>query len=159
MQRGRFLVNMVEERDKENIAPPITFTQHATVEDNLKMSSSDEVSSKETHAVLTPVNTSIPSTSIQQNSVAPNYYISPIRSDESDIDDSDEDPNFQLLNKNELPPKVVPSSSSVTSSSTSSSSSSSSDTEDDSKQVGPENVMVPESGIEIEKRAKREYAN
>lgn len=62
MQCGRFLVNMVEERDKVNIiAPPMTFTQHATVEVNLKISSSDEVSSKETHAVLTPV----PSTSKQ----------------------------------------------------------------------------------------------
>ncbi|RVE44105.1 hypothetical protein evm_011242 [Chilo suppressalis] len=54
MQRGRFLVNMVEERDKENIAPPITFNQHSTVEDILKMSLRDEVSSKETHVVLTP---------------------------------------------------------------------------------------------------------
>jgi hypothetical protein len=156
MQRGRILVNMVEERDKENIAP-ITFTQHATEENNLKVSLSDEVSSKETHAALTPVNTSVPSTSKQQNSVAPNYYISPIRSDESDIDDSDNDPNFQLLNKNKIPPKVVPSSSSITSSSTSSSSSSSSssDTEDDNRQVGRVSVMVPETGIEIEKKGKK----
>lgn len=47
MQRGQFLVNMVEEWDKENIAS-ITFTQYATEEDNLKVSLSDEVSSKET---------------------------------------------------------------------------------------------------------------
>lgn len=56
MHCGRFLVNMIKKRDEENIAPPITSTQHATVEDDLKIiSSSDEVSSNETHAVLTPV--------------------------------------------------------------------------------------------------------
>lgn len=46
MNRGRFLVNMVEEQDKENVTPsPINFTPQI-LEDDLKMSSSDELSSK-----------------------------------------------------------------------------------------------------------------
>lgn len=161
MQRGRFLVNMVEVRDKENIVPPINFNQRATIQDDIKMSSSDEISSRETQASLSTVDTPIPSTSKQQDPISPNYYISPIRSDESDIDDSDEDPNFQMFKKREMPPKVVPSSSSISSSSTtttsssSSSSSSSANTEDDSEQVGPENAMVSETSIEIEKRGKK----
>lgn len=151
MKRGRFLVNMVIERDKENI-PPTSPTQHTTLENDLKMSSSDEVTSKETHAALTMVDNSIPSTSRQQKTGPPNYYIfSPIRSNESDIDDSDEDPNFRLVQNSKTPSIVVPRIASLTRSSTSSSSSSSStsnsssDTEDDSEQADPQNGMVAEN--------------
>ncbi|KAF8784394.1 hypothetical protein HNY73_010074 [Argiope bruennichi] len=41
----------------------------------------------------------IPSTFKQQKTGESNYFISPIRSDESDIEDSDEDPNFRLVHK------------------------------------------------------------
>ncbi|CAH2102382.1 unnamed protein product [Euphydryas editha] len=164
MKRGQFLVNMVKERDKENITPPIIFTQHANLEYDFKMSSSDVVSSKETVEALSVVDTFIPSTSKQQKYGVSKYYISPIQSDESDIDDSDEDPDFQLVHKSKIPPKVVPPSSSSTSSTGSSScpcsskSNSSSDTEDDSEQVDPQNAMVLETStqnIDIEKKSKK----
>lgn len=164
MKRGRFLVNMVIERDKENI-PPTSPTQHTTLENDLKMSSSDEVTSKETHAALTMVDNSIPSTSRQQKTGPPNYYIfSPIRSNESDIDDSDEDPNFRLVQNSKTPSIVVPRIASLTRSSTSSSSSSSStsnsssDTEDDSEQADPQNGMVAENNSqnpEVEKKSRK----
>ncbi|XP_055950955.1 uncharacterized protein LOC129985056 [Argiope bruennichi] len=147
-------------RETGNITP-IIFTQHATLEDDLRMSSSsDEVSSTETHAALSMVDNSIPSTFKQQKTGAPNYYISPIRSDESDIDDSDEDPNFRLVHKSKTPSKIVPPIASLTSSSISSSSSSSSksnsssDTEDDSEQVDPQNATV--AGNNSQKTEERE---
>lgn len=93
MNRGRFLVNLIEERNKENVTPPIVPTPLETLEDDLNVSSSDEVSGA-THTALTVVDESMPSTSQEWK---PTYYISPIRSDESDIDDSDADPNFQLV--------------------------------------------------------------
>ncbi|CAH2098128.1 unnamed protein product [Euphydryas editha] len=75
MKRGQFLVNMVKERDKENITPPIIFTQHARKEDDFKMSSSDVVSSKETLAALSVVDdTFIPSTSKQQKALNTAFY-------------------------------------------------------------------------------------
>lgn len=128
MNRGRFLVNLIEERNKENVTPPIVPTPLETLEDDLNVSSSDEVSGA-THTALTVVDESMPSTSQEWK---PTYYISPIRSDESDIDDSDADPNFQLVTqKKNLSkfPRTKPSSSSSNTSSSSSSSSSSSDNE------------------------------
>ncbi|CAG5056615.1 unnamed protein product [Parnassius apollo] len=157
MNRGQFLVNMVEERDKENISPglltqpdtrqecePIiqketVVVNRSQLEDDREMSLSDEDSSNETHAALSVDDKSIPSTSIQQQTSTPNYYISPIQSDQSDFDDSGEDPNFQLINKSKTLSKIVPFGSLLSSSSTSSSNSksssrsnSSSDTGDDS---------------------------
>ncbi|KAF8785357.1 hypothetical protein HNY73_010910 [Argiope bruennichi] len=87
-------------KGKKGNITPIIFTQHATLEDDLKISSSsDEVSSIKTHADLSVVDNSIPSTFKQQKTGESNYFISPIRSDESDIEDSDEDPNFRLVHK------------------------------------------------------------
>ncbi|KAF8778319.1 hypothetical protein HNY73_015050 [Argiope bruennichi] len=158
------------EREKGNITP-IIFTQHATLEDDLKISSSsDEVPSTETHAALSMVDNSIPSTFKQQKTGAPNYYISPIRSDESDIDDSDEDPNFRLVHKSKTPSKVVPPIASLTSSSTSSSSSSSSksnsssDTGSDSEQVEPSKCygcwkIIPKRPRREKKSVEREYSS
>ncbi|KAF8785993.1 hypothetical protein HNY73_011473 [Argiope bruennichi] len=80
--------------------------------------------------------------------------------DESDIEDSDEDPNFRLVHKSKTPSNVVPSIASSTSSSTSSSSSNSSksnsslDTEDDSEQVDPQNVTV--AGTNCQKPKERD---
>ncbi|KAF8788174.1 hypothetical protein HNY73_009705 [Argiope bruennichi] len=123
-------------------------------------SSSDEVSSIETHADLSVVDNSIPSTFKQQKTGESNYFISPIRSDESDIEDSDEDPNFRLVHKSKTPSNIVPSIASLTSSSTSSSSSNSSksnsslDTEDDSEQVDPQNVTVAGTNSQKPRREK-----
>lgn len=161
MKRGRFLVKMIEERDNDNTPPNIEPTQQEILVNVLKISSNDEVSSEETHAALPEVDESIPHTSEQQNPSGPNYYISPIRSDESDIDDSDADPNFQLIPVSNAISKVVPTESSSRSSNTSSSSSSSSsssDTEDKSEQVNPQNAAVSETisqEPQIEKKGKK----
>ncbi|CAG4959537.1 unnamed protein product [Parnassius apollo] len=190
MNRGRCLVNMVEERDKENISPSLLtqpdtrqefepIIQKETVvvnksllEDDREMSLSDEDSSNETHAALSVDDKSIPSTSKQQQASTPNYYISPIQSDQSDFDDSGEDPNFQLNNKSKTLSKIVPFGSLRSSSSTSNSSSksssrsnSSSDTEDDSVHLhlDPQNTKVAEINsqelVVEEKRVKRGYEN
>ncbi|CAG5025172.1 unnamed protein product [Parnassius apollo] len=171
MNRGRFLVNMVEERDKENISPnlltqpdtrqefePIiqketVVVNRSQLEDDREMSLSDEDSSNETHAALSVDDKSIPSTSKQQQTSTPHYYISPIQSDQSDFDDSGEDPSFQLINKSKTLFKIVPFGSLLSSSSTSNSRSKSSsrsnslsDTEDDSAhlQLDPQNTKVAE---------------
>ncbi|CAG5028681.1 unnamed protein product [Parnassius apollo] len=152
MDRGRFLVNMVEERDKENISPSL-LTQPDTRQEFEPIIQKERDSSNETHAALSVDGKSIPSTYKQQQASTPNYYISPIQSDQSDFDDSGEDPNYQLINKSKTLSQIVPFGSLLSSSSTSSSSSksssrsnSSSDTENDSAhlQLDPQNTTVAE---------------
>ncbi|CAG5054412.1 unnamed protein product [Parnassius apollo] len=171
MNRGRFLVNMVEERDKENISPSL-LTQPDTRQEFEPIIQKERDSSNETHAALSVDDKSIPSTSKQQQASTPNYYISPIQSDQSDFDDSGEDPNYQLINKSKTIFQIVPFGSLLSSSSTSSSSSksssrsnSSSDTENDSVhlQLDPQNTTVAEINCQElvikEKRVKRGYEN
>lgn len=148
MKRGRYLVNMIEEKDKEINAMPNIPTPSKTQGDTLEKSSI-VISSEDTHAALSVVEEPIPSTSKQRIS-GNNYYISPIRSDNSDIDDSDDDPNFQLVHKSNISNVVAPhrsTSSSSTSSNSSSSSSSSSSTSNSSSDAenDPQNVVVPEN--------------
>ncbi|CAG4977052.1 unnamed protein product [Parnassius apollo] len=143
---------MVEERDKENISPSL-LTQPDTRQEFEPIIQKERDSSNETHAALSVDDKSIPSTYKQQQASTPNYYISPIQSDQSDFDNSDEDPNFQLNNKSKTLSKIVPfgsllSSSSINScnSKSSSRSNSLSDTEDDSAhlQLDPQNTTVAE---------------
>lgn len=165
MKRGRYLVNIIEEKDKEINAMPNIPTPSKTQGDTLEKSSV-VISSEDTHAALSVVEEPIPCTSKQRIS-GNNYYISPIRSDESDIDDSDDDPNFQLVHKSNIPSNVVAphrsTSSSSTSSNSSSSSSSSSSTSNSSSDAenDPQNVMVPENNsTDPEKKiVKKEHAN
>ncbi|KAL5239117.1 hypothetical protein ACI65C_006527 [Semiaphis heraclei] len=80
------------------------------------------------------------------------YFISPIQSNESDYDDSDKDPNFELqANKIQtFFPSIIPSSSSSSTSTTSSSSSASSvnDSSSSSTDTEDENVkkIIPDCG-------------
>ncbi|CAG9568350.1 unnamed protein product [Danaus chrysippus] len=137
MSRGRILVNMVEGRDKENVTPPpVVHAHNETLEPTVEV-----------------VGEPIPSTSKQQEH-GPFYYISPIHSDESVIDDSDTDPTFRVVPKGKTLPKVVPSSSNSSSTNTSSSSSSSgdsssssdnsSDTENGTEHEDPQRVVAAE---------------
>ncbi|XP_044749855.1 uncharacterized protein LOC123310452 [Coccinella septempunctata] len=151
LKRGRFLVNLVMERDKENNTPSNILPQHPPLEDVSKMSSIDEVPSAATHAALSRLDN--------------NYYISPIRSEESDFDDSDADPNFELSPRNTeykfvplLPPN--PNGSLSPSSTSSSSSSESNDSSDsDRDKVVPQSPIVAEINFqepEVEKKVKKE---
>lgn len=88
--RGRFLVNLVRE-DKENIS-------------NNNIPSHNE----EPQNIHTPI--IHPAHQLPEKKQT-NYYISPIHSGESDIDDSDADPNFDPFEQTR-PFKVVPSTSS-----------------------------------------------
>ncbi|KAF8778411.1 hypothetical protein HNY73_015135 [Argiope bruennichi] len=121
-------------------------------------SSSDEVSSTETHAALSVVDNSIPSTFKQQKTGESNYFhqseaMNVILKTPMKILISD---SFTKVR----PHPIVPSIASLTSSSTSSSSSNSSksnsslDTEDDSEQVDPQNVTV--AGTNSQKPEERE---
>ncbi|CAG4986162.1 unnamed protein product [Parnassius apollo] len=95
MNRGCVLVNMVEERDKENISPSL-LTQPDTRQEFEPIIQKERDSSNATHAALSVDDKSIPSTSKQQQASTPNYYISPIQSDQSDFDDSGEGSQFPI---------------------------------------------------------------
>lgn len=130
--RGRLLVNMAIEKDKENMSLNVPPQDEAlqpvitlSIEENLEIST--DQSNQETH--IASVNIQIPSPSTPKVQLVEkkqtDYYISPIRSDQSDFDDSDADPNFVFSVEKTKPSKVVLFSSSSSSTSGSSSSSSS----------------------------------
>lgn len=130
--RGRLLVNMAIEKDKENMSLNVPSQDEAlqpvislSIEENLEIST--DQSNQETH--IASVNIQIPSPSTPKVQLVEkkqtDYYISPIRSDQSDFDDSDADPNFVFSVEKTKPSKVVLFSSSSSSTSGSSSSSSS----------------------------------
>ena len=134
--RGRFLVNLVREKGKENVSANVS-SQHKELQQS-------DISIEKDISILTDqsnrqnhIHSPVPSTSKVQlrGKEQTDYYNSPIHSGESDIDDSDADPNFDPSKKS-MPIKVVPPSfsscsTSSSSGSSSSDSSSSSETEDE----------------------------
>lgn len=97
--RGRLLVKMVLEKDKENASPNVPSeyeTLHPVIvpiEETLVISTNQ--SNQETHAAPPYMHISSPSTPKLQlmKNKQTDYYISP---SQSDFDDSDADPNFVL---------------------------------------------------------------
>lgn len=119
------------------------------------------VSSQNRELQPTTSSPSSPKVPINENE-QPDYFISPIRSNESDFDDSDKDPNFELP-ANKTKPFIPSSSSSSTSSSSSASStdnssSSSSDTEDEYEDLSQNHAMSEvheQEPITEEKKGKK----
>ena len=111
-------------------------------------------------AALSVVDKFIPKTS-QQYNTATNYCISPIRCDQSDVDDSDND-QLPVSTQKNTPDNLVVLSIASSSSSTSSSSSSSSvsasdslsDTEDEQVD-SPQNAIAENNSSEREKKSKK----
>jgi len=113
----------------------------------------------------TTSSSSFPKVPIKENEQT-DYFISPIQSNESDYDDSDKDPNFELPANKTKPflPSIIPSSSSSSTSSSSSASSindssnSSSDTEDDNVDLSQNPAMSEvheQEPITEEKKGKK----
>ncbi|XP_028140290.1 zinc finger CCHC domain-containing protein 10-like [Diabrotica virgifera virgifera] len=114
----------------------------------------DSISFNETPTIANE-NTSndlcLPSTSnIVNMGQRKNYYISPIRSNESDIDDSDADPNFDVSPNKLFSNRLFP-----TANSSSSSSSSSSSTSSDSSDSASESSTVSNIEDNGERKGKK----
>lgn len=113
----------------------------------------------------TTSSSSFPKVPIKENEQT-DYFISPIQSNESDYDDSDKDPNFELPANKTKPflPSIIPSSTSSSTSSSSSASStndssnSSSDTEDENVDLSQNPAMSEvheQEPITEEKKGKK----
>lgn len=114
MKRGRFLVNIVNEKYKENLvsANDEDFTTNLDTEAQINKEN-------------IPLNTIIMTNQAHSRQIENDLAISP--SEESFIEDSDTDPTYIRKKKKNLPRKIIPSSSSSSSETSSSNSSNTSD--------------------------------
>ncbi|CAG9840666.1 unnamed protein product [Diabrotica balteata] len=131
------------QHDKSSFMPG---NENVLPENSIYLNETPTISNENTYNHLC-----LPSTSnIVNMDQRKNYYISPIRSNESDIDDSDADPNFDVSPDKSFSNRLIPTTNNSSASSSSSSSLTSSDSSDNASESTVSNI-----GDNGEKKGKK----